>query len=244
MKLISTTNEIAAIPLTYLRVIGSILTSMKLLLLTLLPAGLAVVVFIASFVALLTMRLQLVQLVYDRPDWIQTLLQLLSIGLACLVSALISVITTLTLAGFLIEKIVAHFLQQHGLHAPTGSFWQSFIRSLRDDLRRLMAITMVSLIILFATIIPPLAIVALLLGAFLVGYDLLDLPATILEIPFSRRWQIARNHLLLTTALGFSYSLILMVPIVNILLAPTAYSVGAIYLARWHHNGLPKIPNF
>ena len=161
-------------------------------------------------------------------SWILFLVNVFLSGIAALL--LISIV-----GSFFLEQIVIEILTARGLSSGTDdpSWAKSLVRGVVDDLWRLVYVSLIVLLGFVSGLFPLLVFVPIVAGAFLLGFDLLDLPLKLCEKPFKTRWRIAREHWLELIILGGYFSVTLLVPILGVLLLPVAYLVAIDFIVYW-----------
>jgi len=230
--------ESAGIPFLYVRAAYRILRSRRLLGLCIVPWLIGAASFIFFVLAFLTYKDRLAFLVTGQSDtWLA-----MSVGWALLViniivSALLAIVSMSILGSFFLEKLMTILLEEKNLKIPQyltlKGVLLAFIRSLKDELKRALILAFVGMILIFFGFMPLFYPVVLLGGAFLLGYNILDPPLALLEIPWRLRWQLARRHWAAVIVLGAVFSPFLFIPLGGIMVLPAASQVAIEKLAQW-----------
>lgn len=105
-------------------------------------------------------------------------------------------------------------------HAEEISIWAS-VRLIPEELKKVFAILVISL---FLLLIPGVNLIALLVTAFLIGWDFYDYPLARRGWTFRQRWDFVRGDMGAVLGLG----LWLTIPFVQFLLLPLAIAGGTI----------------
>jgi CysZ protein len=225
------------IPFEYLRAAFTICTDRKLLSLCLIPYLIGFIVFLVLCSLSFFYRHDLAALFVSEPNWIGTAAAWGLFLINIFISALLAVVAALTLGAFYIESFIAELLNRKALLAEGQEsivkMISSTLRSLKDDVLRLIYILIFTILIMISGFFPPLAAIPVALGCFLIGLDIIDLPLVLLEIPFKDRWSLAKQHFVEITATGAVFSLILFIPLGGIFFMPVAYYVGVTKVAEW-----------
>lgn len=176
------------------------------------------------------------------PGFIISVISWLGGGLAYLatliISGLGSVIGAYTaimvLTGFFVELFIEQALRKRGqtpFHSP--SFVNSLMRILKDESRKLILFTILGVIIIITAFIPLLTPISFLLGSLLLGFEIFDLPLTLIGLRFTERFKIIRQHFLPVLTLGALGSLVAIIPFLPILLLPIGYLAALRSAINW-----------
>lgn len=166
------------------------------------------------------------------PKFITLLVSWFSNGFAYLITLILSgigsvigaYIAIMVLTGFFVELFIEHSLKKRG-QTPfqSPSFINSLLRSLKDESRKLLIFGILGIIIIISALIPILAPISFILGSLLLGFEIFDLPLTLIGFRFMERLKIARAHLVPVLTLGVLCSLVAVIPLLPILLLPVGY---------------------
>lgn len=230
-----------SIPFLFLRSVPVICGSKKLLSLCLIPYLIGCVSFCIYVFCAFYFREDLSGLLVSEEGWLSTSLTWLLFFVNIALSSVLALITTITIGAFFIESFIVELLIREGLFKEEDesilSAIKSILRELKDDLKRLLVVALLTVLMLLAGLFGPLAVVPPVLGAFLVGYDILDLPLLLLKTSFRQRWGLVRRHILDVLALGALFSLFLFIPFGGIIFLPAAYYAAVMRIAAWSKNG-------
>lgn len=232
------TFQFVQIPLNFFRSIPFIFSDRRLLWYCAVPYAIGFVSFIVFAVALFSYESSLLQWLFgDLSGWVDYLLTLVGWLLILALSGVVALIF-LSLAGaWFIESFIHHSLTKGKFRAEIEleevGFVKSTLRGLRDDGIRIVYIALIILLSFLFSFFPPLVFIPVLLGAFLVGFDLVDLPLTLLGYDFQTRWSLVKSHGLRVVVLGGCYSLLLLIPLVNIFFLPVAYQAAIFSIESW-----------
>lgn len=231
-----------SIPFSYVRAIFAILGSRRLLLLCLVPylAGLG------AFAVLLALGFS-----YS-PDllrwagaaesgWVHTLLTGVVSLCNAVLAGLFAFLVMLIMGSFALEGFVATLLRRSGIEVPeTGSLREllpNLVFSLWNTLLWSLTLMLLALAVLLLGLFPPLAILTSVLGIMLIGFNLIDLPLSALELSFKERWRLARRDPFGVFWLGAVYSLLIAIPLGAVLFLPLAYYAAVQLVTAW-----PSLP--
>ena len=231
-------SRIAGIPLRYLKALVLIFTSPKLILLCVIPYIIGIAAFAGSIGLSFSYKENFAEwIVGGYASWLVVSFEWLSFLIGILLSGVIGILCMLLLGGFFIECLIENVLRKRGFNLPEHESIKILIRSvtrgLRDDVVRLIYIVFLIVISIICGFIPVLFFIPPILAAFLVGFDLIDLPLTLLEHRFRDRWIFIKQNLLEVVALGAVFSVIMLVPLGGIVFLPVAYVVAVEQLTGW-----------
>jgi len=184
----------------------------------------------------------LIPTLHSWPGWISylvvgaisffvSLLAWLASGVA---SAIAGILALTVLAGFFVECFVEVALKKHDLSTEVvPGFVSSMLRSLREETKKLILLALIGVILVFSSLIPLLAPIALVLGIFLIGYDFFDIPLTLRGFSFRDRFGLVKKHLLEVLTLGAMFSLTAIIPMLPIILLPLGYLSAVRNIKQW-----------
>jgi len=146
-------------------------------------------------------------------------------------ATLCSLLLTMFLASLFYEKVVERALSDRGLlatvpHSERPAVWRSLIHGLIEDVKKSVFIGFFLCLLFAAGFIPILTPLVFLLGIYLVGFDIVDLPLRLSGQPFRRRWSSARRHWPDVMMLGLCFSVLLFIPLATLLFLPAGYLVA------------------
>jgi len=232
-------SDLRFIPALFVSSTLKIVFTPKLLFLCLIPYLIGIIAFCGFSWTFFEYRHEIANLLFSYPaEWMETLASWIGFIFTIFISAFLALLVALALGGIFIEGVIEHVLQERGLLSEKpfslSGFSVSIIRSLRDDLFRIICFTFLSILFFIFGLIPPLALLPLLFGLFTLGYNLIDLPLALLEIPFKKRLRLAKQVWLELLALGGIFALLLLIPLAGIIFLPIAYLVAVERLAVWN----------
>ena len=170
-------------------------------------------------------------------QWLMISVEWISFLISILISGIFGILCMLLLGGFFIEMMIETALVKKGYELPEFSsvniLIRSTLRGLRDDVIRLIYIIVLIIVSFTCGFIPVLFFIPPVLAAFLVGFDLVDLPLTLLEFRFKDRWGLIKKHLVEVLAIGAVFSAIMLIPFGGILFLPIAYLVTVEQIVNW-----------
>ena len=113
------------------------------------------------------------------------------------------------------------------------SFMASIPRTIIREARKFISTLKWLVLLLVLLFFPFLNIFSLLIGAWLMAIQYMDIPADNHQLSFTDFLRILKKHSLKALAFGLSISLVSMLPLVNILLVPAAICAGTVL---WHRD--------
>jgi uncharacterized protein involved in cysteine biosynthesis len=157
--------------------------------------------------------------------WLAWLSSIFIILVGLLASAIISWLMSMILGGWFLEQIAAIGLRDAGLQQPTDSrgFVASTLRSLVDESWKAILIGFVLLLTFVLSFFPPLALLVMAIGVFLIGLNVFDLPLTVHGLSFRERKNILLTHKKQVLCIGAAFSAVLVVPFA-FLIAPQLFA--------------------
>ncbi len=226
------------LPLQIIKAAYRILAHRTLLLLCLVPYGVGILTFIASVSLGFAYRDEFAAFTIGTASgWLAQIIAYGFVLVNFLLSGILSLVVVIAFCGFFVEEFVAVILVEKGLKQETpftfSFFIESTIRGLFDGIKRVLSLGIFGVILFIAGFFPPLYIPALLIGAWLVGVDLLDMPLRLLEIPFRERFKALKAHKLECLAFGAYFSAILIIPFAGIFLLPLFQWVACQSVDGW-----------
>jgi len=236
--------DLVTMPLQLLAALRTILSSRRLFLLCLVPWLVGLVSFPLYGALLVSWRDEVAALFVTPGGWLSAALEWVAAILGVLLATILSLLTVLLLAGVFLEELVEVLLATRGLRPEEpetlSAIAGAFARAIRDDLIRLGCILGLTLLAILMSLIPPLLVLPAIIGFFLVGWDIVDLPLALMRVPFRERWRVVRGHAAQVVVLGAVMSLFLIIPFGGIVMAPLMYVLGVDRVARW---GVRAVPN-
>lgn len=158
-------------------------------------------------------------------------------------SSLLALLIVVALAGFFVEEFVDKLLVLEGLKVETkislSFILKSTLRGLVDAARRFCYLAILGIVLLAFGFFPLLYIPSLILGFFVVGGDLVNLPLSLMGIKFGARFKLMRNHFGSCVILGVLFSLALLIPFGGIIFLPLAYGVAVLKIVNWKVQSIP-----
>ncbi len=236
---ISMILSIASIPFQFVSVFFRVITDFKLLSILIIPYIIGLFSFFLFLYLSFDFRDQIA--IYLIPDFLKnysTLFAWFVFIINWFVSALLAIFIMLIFGGYFIEKFLETYIKQKGL-APLETsglkgYVKAVIKGVTDSIIRALVYGSLSILIFAFSFIPPLAFLILLLGGFTIGYDLIDMPLSLLGLNTKQRLDTILSHKIETTALGSFFSIILLLPLGGIFFLPFAYLVAVDKISYWH----------
>jgi uncharacterized protein involved in cysteine biosynthesis len=238
INLRSDARELAAVPLQAFKAALTIIRSPRLLLLSIIPTVCGIIAFFVALYFFFDWRRDLaVWLIGDTYNWLEVVLSWILFFVNFFTSGVIALIVSSLLGGVFIEAFIEESLKINGmqLNQPfsMARLARTIKRSAKEGLVRLLILCVVMGCFLIAMIFPPASILAIFLSAALLGFDIFDLPASMLDHPLSFRTHLARSYPLTYLGLGGLMTLALAVPLGGVIFMPVAYYLAVIKLAGW-----------
>lgn len=211
-----------------------ILRTPRLLALSLIPAlsGLSAFILVAGGLIWNHKSVSGLVITVDR-SW-ESFLSVIVVGVLALLLAAFAAILSANLIGALsLESLASQTLQISGVSPPeTPLSIRTIIRALIETLLRVLLFSTLSLLFFALSFFPPLVLIPILGGAFLVGADLLDTSLTLLGYKLRTRLAIITRGWMVTLALGLIFGVVLVVPLVGALLIPLGVVTAARLVGR------------
>jgi uncharacterized protein involved in cysteine biosynthesis len=165
------------------------------------------------------------------------LVWLLSAALLLVVAGLITVMLVMVFASVFQTAIAANVLKELGRKTPPEipgfkGLMKETIRTVRVETFKLLWLLPVFAVVLIAGLIPVFAPIALLLGAWLLAYQFLDVVLDLYKLNTRARIMFAVRNLPLVTCFGLSLTVCWAIPLVGVLLAPVAVAAAAWLLSE------------
>ena len=229
-------------PLQLIKCFIEILNTPKYLTILIIPYLIGIITFIISSYFFFSYRDDLIELFIKNDSWLFSVLSWLLIPILIILSSLLSVLTVIFLAETFIEFFLEKVCIAYKLDIPEVEFKRLaryLIKSLSNDLKRLIFITFLSIITLCCTFIPILIFIPPIMLAFMTGFDLINLPLSMFDVSFKERKKILKTHFLEVIALGSTLLLFLIIPLGGVLFLPPAYLLAFKKLISW--GGLKKL---
>ncbi|MDC0358814.1 EI24 domain-containing protein [Oligoflexia bacterium] len=231
-------KNLLVIPLLYLRSVKEILCSRQLIVLCLIPYLMGLVSFVGSMVAFYYYKETVATwIVGSSSGWLATSVAWGFVFVNMLTSGIVAILVITLLCSWFMECLIEVALKRYGLLGEDDrsllTIVKSVVRSLRDEGIRLIYICIILLVAFVVSFFPPLYLIPIILTGFMVGFDIIDLPLALLEMPFKERWRVIRRHKLQTCAFGGIFSISLLIPLGAILLLPIAYYAAVLLVERW-----------
>lgn len=229
---------IVSIPVDYLKTTLRLLGTRALLMRCAVPYVVGLVSFLGVWITGIFYRNEIVAWFFDlESNWLSILGAFGAVVLAFFAASIAAVLLVSIIGGVFIEGIAEFFLREGGIRAPehTGvlSIAKSVLRGFKDDVLRLVYIAVISVLLLLTGFFPLLAFFPILVGAFMVGWDLVDLSFALLEVPFKERWRLVKAHWGQVTVLGGTFLVVALIPLGAIIAYPIGHAVAAKRIATW-----------
>lgn len=139
----------------------------------------------------------------------------------------------------LLSEKVEQVLGYPSADTPEGAtaFMASIPRTLLREIRKFIS-TLKWLVLLFILLfIPFLNILSLLIGAWLMAIQYLDIPADNHQLSFMDFLKTLKTQKIKATAFGLTVMLVSLIPVLNLLLVPAAICASTVL---WHRDYHPK----
>ncbi len=149
-----------------------------------------------------------------------------------MVSLFVSLILVLICSSVFQTSIATVVLKSKGIPVPeAGSGVNATLsevwRTLRTESLKLLWLLPLGVLSFLFCLIPPLAPLSLLLGAWLISYQFIDIALDALRLPASRRFRFSLSHSFHLVAFGIPLVCLWAVPFLGLLLAPVACAAAA-----------------
>ncbi len=147
-------------------------------------------------------------------------------------SMLLSVLIVLVFGGIFQSSIALRVASSSGLPLPgeadgmRGTIDEAF-RSIRTESVKLLWLLPLSCVALIVGFIPFLAPAALVVGAWLLAYQFVDIVLDIFKLSAKKRLRFAMEHWIPVVTFGLVLSLICFIPFVGLLIPPVAVAGAA-----------------
>ena len=154
-------------------------------------------------------------------------------------STFVAIIVTLILTAVFEEGIIAGVNAKLGVSgreeaAGFSGTVRSATSSIVGELIKLIWVLPLGCLLLIAGFIPLLAPVALILGAWLLAYQFLDVTLYMRGLGVLERVRFSLRHFVQVTTFGLTLSLVWAIPLLGIFLTPIAVAAAAWFLAKEH----------
>ena len=226
----------------YLQGVFDILRRPALLSRCVVPVIIGLISFLLSITAAFVWRDEIAIFFFgDITGWFGLSLSWILLFFNIFLSGIIAFLSMLLIGSFFIESFIELLLREHSLplpdHKGIGAMALSIGRAIKSDLIIIIVFAFVGLISLVLSFFPLLSLISLLIGIFIAGYNLIDLPMSLMEISFNNRLSAALNHKIEVLILGGIFSLLLFIPFAGIIFAPLGYYAAVLALVRWRKGG-------
>lgn len=161
------------------------------------------------------------------PSWLQfgILEFLMHLIIVSIAATLTTSLVFLIIFSLYLERFIHITMTLCDLPVPQTqrSLVQSVFFGLKEDSKQIVVFSILGLLFLICAFVPLLAPINLLGSACLLGLKTLDVPCSVLMLPFELRWKLARKHFVFLVVLGAIHLLFLAIPFVGFLIAPVFY---------------------
>lgn len=166
--------------------------------------------------------------------WFFSILRLLGVSL---LSGLLAFLTANILGGFYIERFIELALMDHSLKA-TDSYKQRgtvqiLAYALWDNLRKLALLSLFGVLFIVLSFVPFGPLIAFLLGALLLGYEIFDTILVPLGSGFNSRLSEILKHFGVVFIVGLTFGAIFLLPLAALFFMPVGYLVAIKELSAW-----------
>ena len=235
--------NLAKIPYWLLAGLTKIFTRRKLFILNAIPYLIGILSFFFFSGLSFSLKDEFISLfLSNESSWYFISLSWLAFLFSIAISAALSLLTYLLLGSIFIEFATEELLRLSGFAVPEHDRFKdlawAILKSFKDDGVRLVYITVLSILMFVCSFFPLLTIIPIILTAFIVGLDLLNLPLALLEIPISKRLKLTQGHFIETCALGGLFTVCALVPFLGIILYPAFLNVSVELITRWKQQKL------
>ncbi len=156
-----------------------------------------------------------------------------------LFSILIAFLSMNILTGFFIESFLKEAIHLNNLSSPIEiGFLKSFLRGIKEELRKFVLIFFLILIIFITSFIPILIPISILLSFFLIGFQIFELPLLMLGNEFIPRVRKLLNHWPEVLAMGAIFTLFSIIPFLGVILLPVGYLASIKQSSKWQEKSV------
>ncbi|RMG45537.1 MAG: hypothetical protein D6719_00100 [Candidatus Dadabacteria bacterium] len=177
------------------------------------------------------------------PDWLSLPTSIMVFILTLPVSTVAAVLVMNVAGAFFIEMLIDSALKSGGVTPDQPENFitvlRSTIRALRDDLVRIIVFFILTLFATLLAVFPPLSALPFLVGLFLLGYNMYDLPLALAGFCLKERLYISFKHATEVLLMGTVFSLMLVAPFGGLLFLPVGYYAAAERVAGWLNHSRP-----
>ena len=224
-----------------------VLFTPRLLLICMVPYFIGLLAFASSIPITLSFRDEIATYVFSAPDtWYSTLFEWLLIPIAFLVSGIFAFLAIMAFAGWFLEFLIQDAFRLREFHfredPKLRELPAAIMKGILDDGKRLAVLVPITLLTLISSLFPLLSIIPLILTSFVLGFDVFDGCLASAGYRFSERWRVIKAHLLSIIVLGAGFTLILLLPVANVLLLPIIYHASALTLSDWNIDDPNTLP--
>lgn len=225
-------------PFDFIKAAYAIMGNPRLLALCLAPMLIGVVSFVVFISLMFIYRGDLTSLIItDANGWWYLIVSWFLMLLGVFVSGILALIVLSIIGAIFIELFIESLLVSRGLLDEQPFSLKRIVRStvfaIKDTLERLLIIGFVSLTLIVFSFFPVLYLVSLFLGVFLIGFNLVEQPLTLLQYNIRHRIKLARSNWREVLGLGITFSIVMLIPLGAVLLLPLAYYVAVERIATW-----------
>lgn len=151
-----------------------------------------------------------------------------------LCSMLLSLLIVFAMSAAFQTAIATHVLKLQGVAVASepsnaAALFKETVRNITSELLKLLWILPLGICVLILGFIPILLPLALVIGAWLLAYQFVDVPLDVLKMSVSKRLGFALRHSLQLVLFGFTLGVFWAVPLLGLLLPPVAVA-GATWL--------------
>ena len=230
-------TPLLVLPFELIAAFWAILRRRALLIRCLIPYLIGICSFVLFMVLFIGYRDFLASTIVGEPGWLFTFTKWGLVFVNIFTSALLAVLAIYIFGSFFLENFVEYLLIEQNLlenaSVSIRSILRSCLRGLLDSTMVMLCLLLLGVFTLVLSFIPLLYVIPLILGGFSLGYNIVDLPLSLLEVPFRRRIKMAWSHKSEITVIGLLFSAIMLIPFAGILMLPPVTYVGVQRIARW-----------
>ena len=239
--MIHTIRRIVALPFDLIRMGVRVFFSFQLLRWCLLPWAVGGVVSALSLGTLVYHSGEIASLFgLDPSGIVGGVVSLLGVGFGAILAALLGYLAALVAGGFFFDFLIEEYLAagQHPYrpNLSTTARFRQVIAGWCEDLALLGALAFVTIVATISSIFPPLAIISVILGASILGFEMIDKPLAILGARVPERIKAARDHPVETISLGLLGMTVAVIPLLNLVTLPLFYLVATQRVIQWQRS--------
>ncbi|MDZ4676276.1 MAG: EI24 domain-containing protein [Oligoflexia bacterium] len=213
----------------------------SLLGLSLFPMIINIILFAAGFSFAITKIPEAVAYVVQKPElWYQYVLYYIVLILTALTFFILTLFVVAVVSNFIAfpfnDKLAEKTLTLHGVldskNEGIKGWLSGSVKNFTAMFKKLLFLLIAGCILLFATLIPGLGLVAGLIGVSLITFDILDYSFDHFHMSFQERMHFMRGNKLEIIGFTFAIGLTTAIPVLNMLMLPGSVVSGARFVAQ------------